>query len=129
MAPITLYFDGHCNLCNRYVDFLIRKDKVSKFVFAPLTGETAKQNIPENFLKIDSIILQKQDKFYAKSAAILQIAKALGWPWRCLLIFWLIPYPIRDFFYDFVAKRRFKWYGRKEQCRVPTEDELKRFLP
>lgn len=125
-----ILFDGVCNLCNNSVNFIIRRDIKSIFLFAPLQsnfGEvlTAKMNIPQ---KIDSIILISENKYYIKSDAVIEIIKQLKWYWRMLIIIKILPLKFRDFLYDFIANSRYKWFGKRYSCMIPDENVKSRFL-
>lgn len=125
-----ILFDGVCNLCNNSVNFLIRRDIKSIFLFAPLQsnfGEvlTAKMNIPQ---KIDSIILISENKYYIKSDAVIEIIKQLKWYWRMFIIIKILPLKFRDFLYDFIANSRYKWFGKRDSCMIPDGNVKSRFL-
>ena len=126
--PIV-FFDGVCGLCNRAVNVLLRHDEDAYFKVAPLQGSTARAllgNLPE---KVDSIVLWEEGSVYIKSDAALRIASRLtGWP-RLLLSARILPRYFRDKVYDLIARKRYHWFGKKETCRVPTEQERLRFLP
>lgn len=119
-GPI-IFFDGVCHLCNRWVDFVIRRDVKKFFCFSPLESKTAeKENI--------SIVLFEDGKRFTESTAILRIFKNLGGMWSLLYVGILIPRPLRDVLYRFVARHRYRWFGRDDVCRIPTPDILDRFL-
>lgn len=125
-----ILFDGVCNLCNNSVNFIIRRDIKSIFLFAPLQsnfGEvlTAKMNIPQ---KIDSIILISENKYYIKSDAVIEIIKQLKWYWRMFIIIKILPLKFRDFLYDFIANSRYKWFGKRDSCMIPDGNVKSRFL-
>lgn len=125
-------FDGTCNLCNTYVQYIIRHDKKDIYRFTALQSETG-QDLVQKFnidtAKIDSIILYSEIKgIYYKSTAVLKIASHLGFPRNILKIFLIIPPFIRNWFYDLVAKNRYKWYGKRETCMVPTAELQKKFI-
>ena len=127
----VIIFDGVCNLCNSSVTFVIKRDKSYKFKFAPLQSETAKNLISKLNLstdKIDSIILIENHKYYIKSTAAIRICKELGALWSLMYILILVPKPVRDYIYDIVAKKRYKWFGKKEHCMIPTKELESRFL-
>jgi predicted DCC family thiol-disulfide oxidoreductase YuxK len=110
-------FDGVCNLCQASVQFIIRHDRQGRFKFAPLlTGETG------------TVVVEIDGKVYTKSTAALQIARRLDGVWKAAYIFIIIPRPIRDAMYTYIANRRYRWFGRQEQCMVPTADIRVRFL-
>jgi len=127
----VIVFDGVCNLCNNSVAFVIKRDKSYKFKFAPLQSETAKNLISKLSMsnnKIDSIILIDNHKYYIKSTAAIRICKELGAMWSLVYILILVPKPVRDYIYDIVAKNRYKWFGKKEQCMIPAKELESRFL-
>ena len=127
-----ILFDGICNLCNASVLYVIKRDKRDLFMFAPLQSNIGKQiikkyNIDPN--KTDSIILFEHEKGISyKSTAALKIASKLSFPSNLLTIFLIIPPFIRNWVYDYIAKNRYKWYGKKEQCMVPTPKLKAKFL-
>ncbi len=127
----VLLFDGVCNLCNTSVQFIIDKDPESKFNFASLQsdigGELLKQFNLSNE-QLDSVVLIKNDKAYTRSSAALQVLRTLGGAWSLLYGLIIIPKPIRDIIYDWVAKNRYKWFGKQESCWLPTPDLRARFL-
>ena len=128
-----ILFDGVCNLCNRSVLYVIKRDKKNKFLFASLqskTGETIINKFNIDTTQTDSILLFNPSvyKIYSKSTAALHISKSLDFPVKFLAIFLIIPNFIRDWFYDYIAKNRYKWYGKKESCMIPTPDLKAKFL-
>jgi len=124
MSPI-IFFDGYCNLCNAAVNWIIKKDKKHVFKFASLQGATAKKHIPTEMQQFDSIILFINDKFYTHLQAVGIICKHLGFPYKLGVIFYTLP----KFLYNFIAKNRYRWFGKKETCRLPTAAEKMQFLP
>ncbi|MFL5772536.1 MAG: thiol-disulfide oxidoreductase DCC family protein [Flavisolibacter sp.] len=128
--PIVL-FDGVCNLCNASVNFLIRQDKKNVFRFATLQSETGKKLLgthhPPNYLN-HSFILIDRGKSYEKSSAALKLVNHLPWYWKTFKIFWIIPPFIRNFVYDFIARNRYRWFGRKDVCMVPSPSLKDKFL-
>lgn len=128
--PILL-FDSVCNLCNGAIQFAIERDKKSNFMFASLQSEIG-QALLEKFKlptkDFDSFILIEGENYYKRSTAALRVAKGFGGLWN--LIYWLIifPAPIRDAVYSFVAKNRYKWFGKQESCWMPTPELRARFL-
>lgn len=126
----VIFFDGVCNLCNASVQFTIEHDKKNVFKFTALQGEYAKKILPQfsvDLNKIDSIVLIEDKEFYTKSTAALKIARRLSGLWPILYVFIIIPKFIRDWFYDFIAKNRYKWWGKQESCWVPTPDLQSKF--
>ncbi|OAT83831.1 thiol-disulfide oxidoreductase [Bacillus sp. MKU004] len=126
----VILFDGVCNLCNSSVQFIIQRDPGKVFKFASLQSETGKRykelfNISAS---TDSIVLIKDDKVYMESTAALLIASRLKWPWNWFRIFLGIPKPIRDKVYKWIAANRYKWFGRKESCMLPSKEDRDRFI-
>jgi predicted DCC family thiol-disulfide oxidoreductase YuxK len=127
-----ILFDGVCNLCNSSVLFVIKKDTENRFLFAPLQSDIG-QSIIEKYdidtTIIDSILLYSKEKgLKTKSSAALHIAKHLGFPQKLLAVFFIIPTPIRNWVYNYIAKNRYKWYGKKEACMIPTPELKVKFL-
>ncbi len=126
-----LFFDGHCNLCNNSVDFVITRDKKHMFRFAPLQGETAKDVLDDVNIDLehpDSFVLSKDNEVYFRSTAALMVARQLGFPWSLMSVFLVVPPFIRDAVYNLIARNRYKWFGRKETCRLPSPEERRLFL-
>lgn len=127
----VVLFDGVCNLCNHSVQFIIRRDKKGRFLFAALQSDFGKkhlegQGIPTE--NLETIVLVKGEKVYQRSDAILEIVRQLSGLWPMLYVFKLVPKIIRDWVYDFVARHRYQWFGRKDQCMIPTPELKMRFL-
>jgi predicted DCC family thiol-disulfide oxidoreductase YuxK len=129
MGAIIL-FDGICNLCNHSVQFIIKRDPAGYFKFASLQSETGKRLLKQYGVsnQIDSIIVIENKKVYIKSSAALQICTKLTGFWKFFIILRLLPSVFRDFFYDKVAKNRYKWFGKRDSCILPTTELKKRFL-
>lgn len=128
-----ILFDGVCNLCNSSVLYVIKRDKKDKFLFAPLQsdiGKTVIQKFNIDTEKTDSILLYnpQKNKLTYKSTAALLIAKHLGFPTNVLSIFIIVPAFIRNWVYNYIAKNRYKWYGKKEACMIPTPELKSKFL-
>ena len=129
-GPVVL-FDGTCNLCNGAVQFVVRRDPRGRFRFAPLQSAVAQELLaPGGGLAAlpDSIVLVHQGRVRTKSGAALAIARGLRWPWPLLTVFWLVPAPLRDFVYDWIARNRHRWFGRRDACMLPTPALRARFL-
>lgn len=122
-----ILFDGVCNLCNDAVNFVIKRDKKNLFKFATLQSEHA-QDFGMDPTKMDSIILVDGEKQYSKSSAALHIAKHLSGGYPLLYAFMILPRFIRDWVYDYIAKNRYKWFGKKESCMIPTPELQEKFL-
>lgn len=127
-----ILFDGVCNLCNTSIQYVIKHDKQNKFVFAALQSDIGKSVIENHGIdttKIDSILLHTpNNKIYYKSTAALKIASKLGFPISIMSIFLIVPTFIRNWVYDFIAKNRYKWFGKKESCMIPTPELSSKFL-
>lgn len=125
-------FDGVCNLCNRSIQFIIRHDKKDEFRFATLQGDLGKQLVKERHIDtdtVDSIILIEPGvAYYTKSTAALKIGTSFGGAWKLLTILELIPSSLSDIVYDFVARNRYQWYGKREACMIPTPELKAKFL-
>jgi predicted DCC family thiol-disulfide oxidoreductase YuxK len=129
MEKIIL-FDGICNLCQASVQFIIKRDPNAHFRFASLQSEVGKKilkryNISDD---INSFILVVGEKYYTKSSAALMVCNYLQGFWKLLYVFMFVPRPIRDRIYHFIAENRYKWFGKRESCLIPTSDLRKRFL-
>jgi predicted DCC family thiol-disulfide oxidoreductase YuxK len=128
--PIIL-FDGVCNFCNGAINFVLKQDKKGIFRFAPLQSQIGQKLLEQYGLAtkdFDSFVLIDNGKVHKKSAASLRVMNKLPWYWKEAQILRLIPTPFRDAIYDFIAKNRYKWFGKKEQCMVPTAELRERFL-
>jgi predicted DCC family thiol-disulfide oxidoreductase YuxK len=127
-----ILFDGICNLCDALVCFIIKHDKKDVFRFVSLQselGQTIVKNIELNSQTIDNIVLYDSDKaYYHKSQAILKIADELGGFFSLFSIATILPTSFLDVFYDYVAKNRYQWYGKKESCLILTSELKAKFL-
>ena len=129
-AMIVIYFDGHCNLCNRFVDFLISRDEKQKLKFAPLQGETAAAKLPLEYReRLGTVVLDLSGRYFVRSSAAILAVSELGGLYRLSRIFLVIPRIIRDWAYRYVARNRYLWFGRRDTCRLPSEKEKAQFLP
>lgn len=124
-------FDGVCNLCNSSVTFIIKRDKKDRFRFAALQEEIGSNLIAEFDLdrsKVDSILLIDGGNIYIKSSAALRIAKQLSGGWPLLYGFMVLPRFFRNWIYDIIARNRYKWFGKKDSCMIPTPELRSKFL-
>ena len=127
-----ILFDGVCNLCNGAVQFIIKHDKKDIFRFVALQSDLGKEIC--NFIavdqtKTDSIILYNPGvAYYYKSSAVIEIAEDLGGIYSLVSVFKILPGKLRDYIYDYIAKNRYKWYGKKESCMIPTPELKAKFL-
>lgn len=127
----VLLFDGVCNLCNGFVQFIIRHDKRGSFRFASLqsgTGQQVLEHIRQKSPVPDSLILLYRGQYYMQSAAVLKTARLLGLPFSLLTIGYILPAFIRNRIYNYVSRNRYRWYGRRESCMVPTPELQSRFI-
>jgi len=126
-----IFFDGVCAMCNTFVNFALRIDRHGLFLFAPLQGTTAHELLPP--LSDDprdwSMIYLDEAGIHDQLDASLEVYRRLGGVWRVLSLMRYIPRSIRNPLYRILARNRYRWFGRKEQCRIPTEAERQRFLP
>ncbi len=128
--PIVL-FDGVCNLCDGFVQFVMKRDRTGEFRFAPLQSETGRIllghfNLDENV--IDSVILIENGAAYNKSTAGLRTMRRIGGVWGLAYVFIIVPKFIRNSVYDFIAKNRYRLFGKKDACMIPTPEVRARFL-
>ena len=128
-----ILFDGVCNLCNSSVLYVIKRDKNEKFLFAPLESDIGNKIIQKFSIdtkETDSILLYNplKDSLTYKSTAALLIAKQLGFPTNILTLFLIVPKAIRNWVYNYIAKNRYKWYGKKESCMIPTQELKAKFI-
>ena len=138
----VVLFDGVCNLCNGFVQFVIRRDPAVRFRFAPMTGKMTPGVVLSESGKTtpgvifpasrrpfaDTVLLLENNRVYERSSAVLQILRRLRPPWPLLFALIVVPRPLRDWVYDVVARNRYRWFGRRETCMVPTPDVQNRFL-
>lgn len=128
--PVIL-FDGVCNFCNSIINFIIRQDKKNRFRFATLQSNSGKKLLEQykiDWKQSDSFVVIENGKAYQKSNAALRLYNKLPWYWKWTQIFWIVPKFIRDGVYNFIAKNRYKWYGKRDECMVPTAEVRERFL-
>lgn len=128
--PVVL-FDGICNLCNSVVQLVIKHDKKKQFCFASLQSDFGQKVLQQFHLPatdFNSFIYLENGKLYTKSTGALRLAKKLGGFWKLLYGFMIVPPFIRNGVYNWVARNRYKWYGKQESCWLPTPDLRARFL-
>jgi predicted DCC family thiol-disulfide oxidoreductase YuxK len=130
-ARPVVFFDGVCGLCDRFVDFVLRRDPRGYFRFAPLQGQTAAQRLgAADIADLKTVVVVEGSLGYRKSAAVIHVLHGLGGFWAVIAgILWIVPRPIRDLGYSCVANNRYALFGKKETCRLPTAQERSRFLP
>ena len=126
-----ILFDGVCNLCNSTVNFVIRHDNKNQFKFAALQSDIGEILVEEygiDLMKTDSILLISNKKHFIKSTAALKIARRLSGGYPLLYGFMIVPTFLRNWVYDYIAKNRYKWYGKKESCMIPAKEIKSKFL-
>ena len=127
----TILFDGVCNLCNGFVQFVIARDPGAHFRFAPLSSPAAERLLAEAGVTLpvpDTIVLLEDGAAFYRSDAALRVARGLTFPWPLAYGLVAVPRFIRDRVYDFIAARRYRWFGRRDACMIPTPDLRARFL-
>ncbi len=128
--PIII-FDGVCGLCNRSVDIVLKHDDAKRFLFAPSQSEVGRRLLDGNDIDpsdVDTLYLYDDGTFYDRSTAAIRIAAQLQWPWKAASAAWLIPRPVRNGVYRVISKNRYRWFGKRDACRIPTPAEQDRFL-
>ncbi|MBX2894503.1 MAG: thiol-disulfide oxidoreductase DCC family protein [Cyclobacteriaceae bacterium] len=128
--PVIL-FDGVCNLCNSSVLFIIRRDPTARFRFASLQsnfGQAKMQQFELNNSQLNSILLMENNRIFEKSTAALKIARHLTGVWPLLYALIIIPPFVRNWVYDWIAKNRYRWFGRQNACMIPTASLKSRFV-
>ena len=129
--PSIVLFDGVCNLCDGLVRFVIARDPARRFRFAALQSGTAERLMREAGgagVTTDSIVLIEGARMYVRSTAALRIARGLAWPWPLTSALIVVPRPFRDWIYDVVARSRYEWFGKRNVCMTPTQEQRDRFL-
>jgi predicted DCC family thiol-disulfide oxidoreductase YuxK len=131
MSERVVFFDGVCNLCNGFVQFVIERDPEGRFKFAPLQSEAARVRLGDTVTPgaaPSTVLLFQDGRLHDRSTAALLILRQLRFPWPGMAVLFVVPRPLRDWVYDLIARRRYRWFGRRETCMVPTPDIMKRFL-
>lgn len=125
-----LFFDGVCSMCNGLINFMMSEDRNHALRYAPLQGETAKDNVATEYLdNMNSIVYQENGKTYIESDGVIQALAAMGGTYKLALVFKVVPKYIRNKIYRVISKNRYKWFGKKDQCRMPTSEEREKLLP
>jgi predicted DCC family thiol-disulfide oxidoreductase YuxK len=123
-------FDGVCNLCARSVQFILRHESGPRFQFSPVQSAAGARLLGahgHSAIDVTTFVLISDGKIYTRSAAALRIAKHFKGPWRLLRVLWIVPRPLRDMLYNFVARNRYSWFGRSDSCLMPTPELRARF--
>ncbi|GAB2764923.1 thiol-disulfide oxidoreductase DCC family protein [Rhabdobacter roseus] len=127
----VVLFDGVCNLCNGAVNFLIEHDKEQQLQFASLQSDFGQEVLRRHGLSTqayESFLFLEGNRLFQRSEAALAVLRYLGWPWKVLLVFRIVPRFVRDALYTWVARHRYAWFGKREACRLPTPSLRARFL-
>ena len=128
---IVIFFDGECILCSSWIQWLIKKDHQQLFSFCPLQSKPGREIIHQiagDTKRLDTVVLVEKQRCYIKSSAALRIFKHLPFPYTILFIGISIPKPIRNWCYGYIAKHRYKWWGKNEHCMIPNDKIKDRFL-
>lgn len=125
-----ILFDGQCNFCDKSVQFILKRDFKEYFLFASLQSDIGQSLLQKYNLSTDcdSFVLIENNKAYTQSQAALNVCRNLHGLWKLLYVFTIIPKPIRDYVYRFIAQNRYKWWGQISSCGIPTKETRKRFL-
>lgn len=128
---MIVVFDAQCLLCNGWVQFILRHDRVGRIRFASMQGAAGRQLLADAGLRVDTLqtlLVIDGARSWQHTAAILRVLHQLGWPWRLAWVGWLVPAPLRDALYRWVARNRYRIWGRSEVCMVPAPETAGRFL-
>jgi len=129
-SPVLL-FDGVCNLCNASVQWILKRDRKGIFKFAALQSDTGQMLLRQFGLSekdFDTVVLVADGRIFTRSDAALEIVQRIGGMWSLLAVFKIIPRSIRDTIYDWVARNRYRWFGKKEECMLPRPEWRERFV-
>ena len=128
----VVLFDGVCSLCNGFVDFVVRHDDRGRFAFASLQSDEAAAYLRAHGRRadalLDTVVLADRDGVHERSTAVLRVLRGLRPPWPALYALVVVPRPARDAVYRYVAAHRYRWFGKRETCRLPTPEERARFV-
>lgn len=130
MYSDLILFDGICNLCNGWVQFIIKRDKEKRFRFGALQSEAAQnilQQLP-HLQNINSVIFISDGKAFTQSRAVLEIFRLLGYPWKLFYGFIILPPFLRNYLYNILAQYRYKWFGKRDSCMMPDDKLKERFI-
>lgn len=128
---MIVVFDGQCLLCNGWVQFLLRHDRAQRIRFASVQSAVGQQLLARAGLQVEglqTLLVIDGERSWQHTAAILRVLHALGWPWRLAWVGWLVPAPLRDVLYRWVARNRYRIWGRSATCMLPAPEHAARFL-
>jgi predicted DCC family thiol-disulfide oxidoreductase YuxK len=126
----VILFDGECNFCDHSVQFIIKRDQKARYHFASIQSDAGQEILKKHHVPadLDSFILVEGHQCFYKSSAALRVCRTLTGGWKLLYGLLLVPRPIRDYVYSIIAKNRYKWFGKKDSCMLPTPEIRNRFL-
>ncbi|WP_096270847.1 thiol-disulfide oxidoreductase DCC family protein [Paucisalibacillus globulus] len=126
----VILFDGVCNFCNSSVQFIIKRDPQGIYQFTSLQSDVGQKLLKDHEVpvELDSFIYIEDEKIYFKSTAALKVCRNLKGLWKLLYIFIIVPRPLRDAVYGVIARNRYKWFGKRDACMIPSPEQRKRFL-
>jgi predicted DCC family thiol-disulfide oxidoreductase YuxK len=127
----VILFDGVCNLCNEFVNFVIARDPAGRFQFGALQSPAAQRllgSIDSREAWPDSMVFVENGRVWTRSAAALRVARGMTFPWPLAYAFIVVPRPLRDWIYNLVARNRYRWFGKQAVCMMPTPALRKRFI-
>lgn len=125
----VIFFDGYCGLCNGFVDFIMKVDKSGVFKFSPLQSEFARANLrPEDIEELKSVVVLIDGKTFRKAKGVMAVFKELGGIWKGLSLLGVLPSGFLNTGYDLIAENRYRLFGKRETCRLPTPEEKQRFI-
>ena len=125
----VIFFDGYCGLCNGFIDFMIKLDKEGQFKFSPLQSDYAKANLnPSDVIDLKSVVVLIDGKTYRKAEGVFKALTLLGGIWKLSALAGSLPSSILNYGYDMVAENRYRLFGKRETCRLPTPEERSRFI-
>ena len=129
-GKLIVLFDGVCNFCNAWVNLIIRNDNKDLFRFAALKSEAGRKLLADSDAELnsESVVLIENGKYYFHSSAALRISLHLKGVWKLMAVFYILPVFIRDGIYNFIARNRYRWFGKKETCMVPDEKIKSKFI-
>jgi len=128
---VIIVFDAQCLLCSGWVQFLLKHDKRRVFTFTLIQSPSGVALLERAGLRVEdlqTLLLVDGDKSYQHTAALLRVVHQLGWIWRLMWVGWLVPAPLRDAAYRFIARNRYRVLGRREQCFMPSAEDASRFI-
>lgn len=127
---VIVVFDGICTLCNTSIDFLLRQDRSGRLRYAAFQSDVGRNLLARHgmFTAPETIYVIDHGVLYSESSAVLRLTRYLAWPWRALGILRIVPRSLRDTIYRYTARNRYRWFGTRDTCRIPTAEDRERFL-